>query len=321
MTAVFLFLFWLVAAFVLFTTLAPLTDSVQWWIRGWDFPRIHIAIVAAVTILIGFGVMRPSVAITCVLLLGCLVYQLYRIYPYTSLATQEIALAENVPAEDQVKLLSSNVLMENDDPTRLQALIEREEPDVLFLMETDQKWIDWLEPQLARYDTVIRHPLDNYYGAVFATNLETVTAQTVFLSEDETPSVLAELKAPTGSFYFVGLHPRPPVPGQNTDERDAQIRRAAIMADRSILPVVAMGDFNDVAWSRTSEKFKEYGEFLDPRIGRGMLPSFDAQSWWMRFPIDQLYVTQGLDLITYDRLEDVGSDHFPMIAVISVKAD
>lgn len=84
-------------------------------------------------------------------------------------------------------------------------------------------------------------------------------------------------------------------------------------------PVVAMGDFNDVAWSRTSETFKEYGKFKDPRVGRGMIPSFDATSWWMRFPIDQLYLTDGLGLVSFGRLDAVGSDHFPMKAVISVE--
>lgn len=117
----------------------------------------------------------------------------------------------------------------------------------------------------------------------------------------------------------MGLHPRPPVPGRDTDERDAQIRRAALIADRTIQPVVAMGDFNDVAWSWTSERFKEYGSFRDPRAGRGFLPSFDVNSIWMRFPIDQLYLTDGLALVSFSRLDPVGSDHFPMKAVIGVE--
>lgn len=310
-------LFWIFAGAVVFTTLAPLTNSVQWWVRGWDFPRLHIACVALVVAVTGFLLATTWTQIIAVLMICCALYQTVRIFPYTPFATPEIRLATTTAAQDRVTLLSVNVLMENSDHERLQALIDREDPDVLFLMETDAVWTAALEPQLSRYETVVRHPLPNHYGAIFATRLPARSAKTVFLSDDNTPTVLAELEGPSGGFFFVGLHPRPPVPGNDTEARDAQIKRAARLADRTYLPVVAMGDFNDVAWSWTAERFKAYGDFRDPRVGRGMLPSFDANSWLMRFPIDQLYLTEGLDLVSFERLEHVGSDHFPMKAVIA----
>lgn len=320
MHLILLCLFWLLAAVVVFTTVAPLTSSVQWWVRGWDFPRLHIACVALITVGLGLWLAQPWTLSASAILLICAVYQGHRIFPYTPFASKEIELARDVPEAQRVSLLSVNVLMENTDHASLQRLIDREDPDVLFLMETDDTWSDALDAQLARYETVIRHPLSNHYGAIFATRLPAVSAETVFLSEDDTPTVLAELQGPAGAFFFVGLHPRPPVPGSDTEARDAQIKRAALLADRTYLPVVAMGDFNDVAWSWTTRRFREYGDFHDPRVGRGMLASFDATSWWMRFPIDQLYLTDGLNLISFDRLEHIGSDHYPMKAVISVAA-
>jgi len=315
---IILILFWLLTALAAFTTLAPLSESHEWWIRGWDFPRLHIAIGAGLTAIMGIFVMRPSVAFATALLISCCIYQSYRIFPYTQWATAEIAVKADVPTREHVSIISSNVLMGNQDHAAVAAMIEREQPDLLFLMETDQVWEDALSAQLSDFETVISYPLDNHYGLIFATNLYVHSAEVKFLTDDETPSILADLEGPTGQFFFVGLHPRPPVPGQDTEDRDAQIRRAALLADRETHPVVAMGDFNDVAWSRTSEKFKEYGQFNDPRIGRGLLPSFDANSWWMRFPIDQLYLTDGLDLISFGRLDAIGSDHFPMKAVVSV---
>lgn len=311
-------LFWILVALVLFTTLAPLTHSALWWVRGWDFPRVHIACVALLTAGLGLYLAGTPPRIGAVILICCALYQGYRVLPYTPLVRTELALAPDTPADAQVSILAVNVLMENTDHDRLRALIDREDPDVLFLMETDQTWVDAVEDQLARYETVLRHPLSNYYGAVFATRLPVTRAEMVFLSDDDTPAVLSQLTAPTGDFFFVGLHPKPPVPGTDTEARDAQIKRAAQMADRTVLPVVAMGDFNDVAWSWTAERFKRYGDFRDPRVGRGMLPSFDAHSWIMRFPIDQLYLTRGVELVSFGRLEHVGSDHFPMKAVITI---
>lgn len=311
-------LFWILALAVVFTTLAPLTNGAQWWVRGWDFPRLHIACVAVIAAILGLMLFNTWTQIVAVLMICCALYQAVRIFPYSPMAKTELALTPDAPAEERVSLLSINVLMENTEHEKLRQLIDREDPDVLFLMETDAVWASALEEQLARYDTVVLHPLVNHYGIIFATRLPARQAETVFLSDDETPTVLAELEGPSGAFFFVGLHPRPPVPGNDTEARDAQIKRAALLADRTYLPVVAMGDFNDVAWSWTAERFKEYGGFRDPRVGRGMLPSFDANSWLMRFPIDQLYLTEGLDLVSFDRLEHIGSDHFPMKAVIAV---
>ena len=103
-------------------------------------------------------------------------------------------------------------------------MIEQVDPDVLLLMETDQTWLDAVEPALKRYSTVIREPKNNHYGMIFATRLPVDEARIVYLTSDDTPSTFAQLTAPNGvTFRFVGLHPQPPVPGVDTEERDAQI--------------------------------------------------------------------------------------------------
>jgi len=122
-------------------------------------------------------------------------------------------------------------------------------------------------------------------------------------------------------FRFVGLHPQPPLPGQDTDERDAQTYYAALLAHKSNVPMVATGAFNDIAWSATSRTFKRVGRYLDPRIGRGFFASFDAEKFYPRFPIDQLFVTEDVAMVSIKRLAYIGSDHFPMAARLRVNAE
>ena len=50
-------------------------------------------------------------------------------------------------------------------------------------------------------------------------------------------------------------------------DRD-DVRLAARFAAKSGVPLIAMGDFNDAAWSDTSQRFKHVGGYIDPRIGR-----------------------------------------------------
>ena len=242
----------------------------------WDFPRLQI-VAAAVLVLIGAVFMSGWTRVAVpVLMVSAGSYQLWRVFPYAPLASVEMALAAGTPGA--VRILSSNLLMENDRHGQVIDLFDEMDPDIALLMETDQTRFDALQPVLDRSDTLLRAPRDDHYGMLFATRLRSDRAEVVSLNGDDTPFVLAWLRDAYGTrFHFVGLHPRPPLPGQNSAERDAEIYHAAPFARTSGVPGVATGDFNDVAWSDTSQTFKRVGQYLDPRMGRGPFSSFDAK--------------------------------------------
>ncbi|WP_108482831.1 endonuclease/exonuclease/phosphatase family protein [Oceaniglobus ichthyenteri] len=309
---------WALTLFVAITTALPLTNSVRWWIRMWDFPRLHLAALALFIILLAVPF---SIAFKPVLILIALIsaaYQIFRIFPYMPLARPEVKVVETSPETLTVSLLAANVLMENARHGDLIALIEREDPDVVFLMETDRVWHDALLAGLERYSTIKTHLSDNHYGLIFATRLKAREVDLKWPSDDDTPALKAILADSEGrEFNFIGLHPRPPVPGNDTATRDRQIKNAALMTSSADRPTICMGDFNDAAWSWTTRRFKKYGNFLEPRVGRGLISSFHAQYSFIRLPIDQLFVTKDVGLVAFERLEEFGSDHFPIIATVT----
>ena len=312
-------IFWGVTLAVVLTTLLPLTNSVVWWVRMWDFPRLHIAGIALLALLASamFAIYLKPILATA--LAGVLIYQSLLIFPYTPLARTEIDLTTTQNLSDTFSLLSVNVLMENSRHEDLIAIIEREDPDVLLLMETDEIWNDALTGVLSQYPTIKSHVASDHYGMIFATRLQTAKAELLWPAADDTPAIRAVLKSPSGTqFNFIGLHPRPPVPGNTTAVRDKQIKDAALMTQSSDRPTIVMGDFNDVAWSWTTRRFKRYGDLLEPRVGRGMISSFDARYWFVRLPIDQIFVTENVGLVSFSRLENFGSDHFPMAATVYI---
>ncbi|QJF52327.1 endonuclease/exonuclease/phosphatase family protein [Roseobacter ponti] len=309
---------WLVGVAIVCVTVLSLVPSSRWWVRMWEFPRLHILLASVAMIFAGMALPENQRFAFMSLMVLTALYQGRKVFPFTPLAQADVAVC-NADGRDTLTMLASNVLMENDNHAALTDLISHSDPDVLLLMETNEVWNTALSATLSRYPTVVRHVRDNHYGMIFATRLKTGAAETIFLSDDNTPTLLADLQAPGGGwFHFIGLHPRPPVPGNTTQERDEQIKRAATLTRHSDLPVAIMGDFNDVAWSWSAMRFKHHGQYLDPRIGQGILPSFDANHRILRFPIDQFYLTEGIDLVSFRRGPRIGSDHFPMLAVIAV---
>ncbi len=298
-------------------TVLPEMRETFWVIRMFDIPRVQIAVLILLLLPVGFLAFPDPPYVVLIVLFGALAFQAAKILPFTALGRREIDLVPDAP--DTLKILIANVLMENEQHHRIADLIRQEDPDIVFLMEIDDTWSRAMAPVLQHYPVRIDQPKAHHYGLTFATRLETQEARAVYLSDDDTPAVLARMVSPCGrAFCFIGLHPQPPLPGTDTDARDQQIIYSARFARDQDVPVIAAGDFNAAAWGRTAQRFKYIGEYLDPRRGRGLLSSFDARSWLLRCPIDQIYVTQQIAVADFRRGPDIGSDHFPFLATLSL---
>lgn len=304
-------------------TILSLLPSHLWWVRLWDFPRLLVIAAALVLLAAAIFLLDGTARVAFALvLLAAVAIQVWRVQPWSPFAAQEVALvpANTIEPDHCFTALGLNVLQTNRDYARTIALIEREDPDILLLLETDEKWEAALEPVLARYPRRESAPLDNLYGLIFATRLPVESAHVRMLVEEGIPSVFAILQTPGGTrFRYIGLHPRPPQPMRDTEERDAEIAIAARLAAKEKLPVLAMGDFNDVSWSRTTQMFRRIGGYLDPRIGRGPHGTFPAKLPALRWPLDHVLFTPEFAFRELAVLEDVGSDHLPVKAQLCLK--
>lgn len=304
------------AALVALVTGLSEVRAAAWWIRVWDFPRVQILVLAAAILAVGWFAAPGQRWLLGLLLVPAIAWQAVRIFPYTPLAPTEVRFVAPDEAEPGAcfTAMTFNVLQHNRDYARALRLLEREDPDIVLLLETDRGWADAMAPFLARYPHRIERPQDNTYGLLFATRLDMAGGEAMELVEQGIPSVFARLSAGGREFQYIGLHPRPPQPGRDTEERDVEIAIAARRAGESRLPTLAMGDFNDVAWSHTSHLFKRIGEYLDPRLGRGTYPTFPAAWPFLRWPLDHLFISREFAVGDMRVLEHVGSDHLPLIA-------
>ncbi len=306
-----------VAALLLAAALVSLINTNFGAVRMLDVlrePLIYLAVVLAVISLFLAGKQRM---LFLSLLLASAVIHFYRVWPYWGGAPVEMELAGTPGGAECPRVLWLNVKQSNDQYDRVAGLIAREQPDVVLLMETNQTWIDRLEPTLSSYSYRLDRPLDNTYGMAFATRLAVDSAQTVQNTSANTPTLYATLRMPDGALLaLIGLHPRPPLPGESTQSRDRNIARAGARTPDNVANVLAIGDFNDVPWSRTTQNFVETGGYLDPRVGRGTHPTFPSDWLVLGWPLDQIFVKPGLEVATLRVLEDVGSDHRPVVATV-----
>ena len=322
--------FALVAIPLIVMTLLPITRLRQWWVRGCDFPRLQIAFGLAVLLLwqiawtTAAGASVAPSPLWGLALFGCLCWQLSWIWPYSELHAQEVLSATLRERESRpsLRVVTSNVLMDNRDTERLLAHVAGERPDVLVTLESDAWWQERLDT-LDAYPHRIACPLDNRYGMHVYSRLPLHSPTIDFLVEDDIPSMAAFVELPDGERVRLHvIHPTPPAPGENprSTERDVELLMLAHRLEDCTDPTVVTGDLNDVAWSATTQLFRRRSGLLDPRVGRGMFNTFHAWHWYFRWPLDHTFVSSHFRVRDVRRLAPIGSDHFPVLFDLALGA-
>lgn len=316
-----------VGGLMVVATALPSLKSDAWWVRIFDAPRVQVAVIAAVVAAAypffagEYGYARYGFLGALVL---CVVYQGYRMFPYTPLASRQVQQSRRARRDDTLTLLFANVLQTNRDSSRLREIIREADPDIFLTIETDAWWREQLKEFEQTHPHAVLQPQDNTYGMLFYSRLELARAEVKFLVQDDIPSIHARVRLRSGREVEVRcLHPRPPFPTEDerSTERDAELLIVGKEVKGKEDPVVVLGDMNDVAWSRTTALFQHISGLSDPRIGRGFYNTFHARYPVIRFPLDHFFHSQHFRLADFRRLGYFGSDHFPVYIALSYEPD
>ncbi len=307
-------------------SLLSLSTHPHWFIRAWDFPRLQIVVVGLVITLLHFGLSRfwhqsPAVISAAVIsaMLFLVGFHGFRIYPYTPLAaTQAKSASGGTIAADSlsmIRVVVSNIEQENSHYERWMSTIRQADPDLLIVLEINDRWVTAVSSLVDKFPHQVIQPQDNWYGMMLLSKYPIESSKVHFLVQDDIPSIDATIRlADEQSIRVVGVHPRPPEPIRDTDAtaRDAELMLWGRELEEESRPVIIGGDLNDVAWSETTRLFMRISGLLDPRRGRGFFNTFNANHWWMRFPLDHIFHSTHFAVRGIKRLPNVGSDHFPI---------
>jgi endonuclease/exonuclease/phosphatase (EEP) superfamily protein YafD len=276
---------------------------------------LYVAVAAALAIFWSVGRL-PKLLVAA--LLAASAFQLSWIYPYLPVAAEETEAAQARHAERRLNLMTANVLQSNRQDEKLQQIVREVQPDVLVLLEVDDWWVSQLKPLEREFAHAVTYPLDNTYGIAMYSNLPVTSAEVRFLVEPDIPSIDATVVLPSGDqVRLFAVHPTPPRPGDDTENRDAELVLVGREVERSAGPSVVLGDMNDVGWSSTTRLFQKVSRLLDPRKGRGMYSTYNAHYPGLRYPLDHLFHSDDFRLVHIAVLDGFGSDHFPLLVELS----
>lgn len=313
------------ACLCLLTSLLPMIRQPHGIFRIFDFPRPQIAILSLIVAALALALLPVDNRLLVLLgmLMIALVIQLVHIVRFSPVWPRCVRSFKGAPGSaPTLRILVSNVKQSNTNHARLIDLVKRAQPDIALFMETDQAWTTALQALADEMDRCLEHPLDNTYGMALYSRLPTVDARIQFLTNPEVPSFDCHFTLQDGStFRLLTVHPEPPVVHDDTIGRDAEIAKVAQLVRHDENPVIVTGDLNDVAWSPGTRRFVRISGMLDPREGRGQYNSFDARFFFLRWPLDHIFLSPHFQIISMRRQPFIGSDHFPMLYDLALVPD
>ena len=309
-------LYFIFSSLVVLATLLPKVPSSHWVFRTADFGKIQVFYIATATFILGFFLVEKSTMfwISQVLLLACILFHGLKLIKYTHFYPIE-KLEPKHTSSNMLHFVSANVYQFNTDYDRFIRFIKKHQPEIFLTMESNGDWEKALEVLEKEYPYHHKVGLENTYGMHLYSKLKIEESRTHYFVADDLPSIEAIIKTNDGHrFVFFGVHPPPPSPTEEetSKERDGDLLSVAKRVKELHLPTVVVGDFNNVAWSKSSILFRRTSELIDPRIGHGFVSTFHAKYRFLRFPIDLMFHSTDVFVTELKTLENFGSDHLPV---------
>ncbi len=301
--------------FFIISPFFPATRNPYWFFRTADFVRLQSLFIQFILLAL-FLYFEVNYTIFSWILVVALVtttfYQLYKVFPYSSLFPRTRSQAAS---DGQVSILAGNVLQTNSHYPDFVNEVKRFDPDLVLTMESNSAWENSLSEIENEYPFTVKVPLENFYGMHLYSKKELDNVEVRYQIEDDKPSIFFDFPIKGNlPIFFCCLHPAPPSPTENetSKERDAELMLTGKQIRTLDKPTVVCGDMNDVVWSRTTRLFKKMTGMIDPRVGRGFFSTYNANYFFLRFPLDHLFHTRDLYVGKMVRSKNFGSDHFAM---------
>lgn len=216
------------------------------------------------------------------------------------------------------RLLQLNLRYDNATPKQVFSLIGRTKPDIVTLNEVSGMWVKELKFLEATYPYRVVCPPPARIGGVAILSRRPFADPQAFACYDRGSMAVATVRLGADTVEIGALHLGWPWPF----EQHHQVSRVAPVLERFPQTAILAGDLNATPWSVTAHRVAAAGEMdLMPGIGptwmKPVVP--EALRRLVGLPIDNVFTKGRIVPLTVERLEDVGSDHLPVLLEFGIQ--
>lgn len=267
----------------------------------------HFAVAAAAIALVG-AMVRSRALVTPAVLLLVLNFGAMnvRMASVDTCAVQTAATGQHV-----LRVMTLNILDDNDDYSAVERAIGRERPDIVVIEEFRPHHVAMLAKLRAAFPNQVlclggpdcgivilsRYPLDGK---------RVIGGQT--LAALQTTAVIGK-----STLTLVGAHMSRPFKGRHQQRQFYLLAKAVETLPQNS---VVVGDFNSTLWSSNMARYAK---------ATGVCASNMAHATWPQWlgplgvPIDHIFLKPGVKLLGLNTVSGTGSDHRGIVATLSMR--
>jgi endonuclease/exonuclease/phosphatase (EEP) superfamily protein YafD len=220
-----------------------------------------------------------------------------------------------------VRVVSANILLDNDRIGDLAAELVASDADVIVLQEVTPEHLASMQGSdlWATYEHRLAHALPGYQGGLILSRFAFSTDEVVDLGGS--PMLRATIQTPSGALDIIDMHASAPINAENTAVWLRQLDELTTIAADTSLPHLVIGDFNAtldheplrrVVASGLRDAVREAGWGYGATWPRwdGVIPSL------MR--LDHALVSAEVSVLSVTTQTSAGSDHRRLVVDLSL---
>ena len=296
---------------------AVVAETARWWWIGDLYCHFRLPYAIALAILAtGYAWLRRWRWLAGVLvLLAINAASLWPLY-----APQSPSDATGQP----LRLMTANVFVDNRQSQPIIDLVRREHPDLVLLIEADDRWVDDLHALDRSHPYQLQVTRESGFGAlgpfsmVLFSRLPLVNAEVHRHETVPIPTITAQVSHAGEDWTLIGVHPFPPVSADRTRDRDRLLADVAEFLQNVEGPKIVLGDLNITRWSPQFANLLRVGGLRDSEVGFGYQPTWPDWLPWPVLPIDHVLVSSDVTVIDRRVGPSIASDHRPVIVDVAL---
>ncbi len=301
---------WIAIIGILFVSILPNIISNYWLIDIFSNFKLQYLLLSILLIIIAGLILKKKILAVSLLTISFL-WNTYYIAPY-------YITSNNIKStlKHKFKISSINLLSSNSKSDLVKNYIEKENPDILILMEFTHEWKNELNPIIENYQFNQLVPRRDNFGIALLSKIEMKSSIDYFNLKDK-PSIIADITIAKKKFSIIATHPNPPINQSTFKNRNKQLMNIVNKRSTFSENLIIIGDFNTSSFSNHFNNLLQ-GDLKDSRIGFGLLQTWPANFEILQTTLDHCLVSSNLNVIERTKGEYIGSDHLPITIVIGI---
>ncbi len=219
-----------------------------------------------------------------------------------------------------ITVMLSNVFTANQQHQRLIDTINHKEPDVIVLEEINQRWVNALQVLNENYPYQQVIPEEDNFGIGVYSKYPLDYIQILDFTGNGIASISASVVTDHTTISLIATHPLPPMSDTAARQQTMHFNKLVSHIVSATGPIMVVGDLNTTLWSSRYKKLIREANLDNARQGVGVLPSWSLEGYlglFFKLPLDHILISNGLAVSHFEILQDVGSDHLPVLAKIN----